>query len=53
MNKFMVFIRTKNEPGAGIMPALVYATNCFNAIEMARAQYGNLLFSQAAIPVPA
>jgi hypothetical protein len=51
MNKFMVLVRTKDEPGAGVMPTFINATNAYYAIQMAKAQYGRLLLSESAVPV--
>lgn len=44
-------VRTKDEPGAAVMPCMIYADNSYNAIQMAKAQYGRLLLSESAIPL--
>ena len=48
--KFMVLVRTKDEPGAAVIPILIEADNSYNAIQMAKAQYGSLLLTEMAIP---
>lgn len=48
--KFLVLVRTHNEPGAGLMRVIIEADNSYNAIQMAKAQYGSLLLSESAIP---
>jgi len=42
-------VRTKDEPGAGVYEAIVYADNSYNAIQQAKALYGRLLLSESAI----
>jgi len=49
--KFLVIVRTKDEPGAGLMRAIVESDNSYNAIQMAKAMYGRLLLSESAIPL--
>jgi hypothetical protein len=49
MTQFFVLVRTSDSPGAGVFRAYINADNSINAIYMARAQYGNLLLSEAAI----
>lgn len=48
--RFLVMVRTKDEPGAGLMRVMIEADNSYNAIQIARAQYGRLLLSESAIP---
>lgn len=50
--KFYVMVRTKDEPGAGLMRVVIEADNAYNAIQMAKAQYGRLLLSEGAVPLP-
>jgi hypothetical protein len=47
--KFMVLVRLKDEPGAGLMRVIIEADNGYNALQMAKAQYGRLLLSETAI----
>ena len=49
MTQFFVLVRTKDEAGAGVFRAYINADNSYNAIQMARAQYGVLLLSESAI----
>ena len=51
MRQFFVMVRTKDEPGAGAFKAYVNAENSYQAIQMAKALYGRLLLSEAAVPV--
>ena len=48
--QFLVLVRTKDEPGAGVMRVIIEADNSYNAIQIAKAQYGRLLLSESAIP---
>jgi hypothetical protein len=50
--KFIVMVRTKDEPGAMVMPVPITADNSYNAIQIAKAQFGRLLLSESAIPMP-
>lgn len=42
--------RYKDEPGAGFGWVYVHASNTFEAYQFLKAQYGNLLMSDHAIP---
>jgi hypothetical protein len=50
MNTYFVMIKLKNEPGAAVVKAYVTAPDPYSAFQMAKAQYGALLISQAAVP---
>ena len=49
--QWYVLVRTKDEPGAGVYRAYINADNSYNAIQQAKAMYGRLLLSEAAMPV--
>ena len=51
MNTYFALIKLKDEPGAGVVRAYVTAPDPLSAFQMAKAQYGKLLVSQAAMPV--
>lgn len=53
MEKFVVLVRYKDEPGAATYRAQIMAENSYQAIEHARALYGNLLLSESAMAVSA
>ena len=48
MNSFWVLVKYKDEPGAGFGRVVIQADNPFQAIQMAKAQYGRLLISESA-----
>ena len=48
MNQFWVLVKYKDEPGAGFGRIVINADNPFQAIQMAKAQYGRLLISESA-----
>ena len=48
MNKYWVMVKYKDEPGAGFGRVVIQADNPFQAIQMAKAQYGRLLISESA-----
>lgn len=50
MGKYMVLVKFQNTPGASVSPMFVHANNAFQAIEVAKSQFGSLLLSQYAIP---
>jgi hypothetical protein len=47
---YKAWCRLKDEPGAGTCWVYIQAANPIQAIEMLRAQYGNLLISSSCIP---
>lgn len=51
ITQWYVLVRTKDEPGAGVYQAYINADNSYNAIQQAKAMYGRLLLSEAAMPV--
>lgn len=51
MTQFYVMVRLKAEPGAAVTKAIITAENSYAAIQMAKAMYGRLLLSEAAVPV--
>jgi len=48
MNQYWVLVKYKDEPGAGVGRVVISADNPFQAISMAKAQYGRLLLSESA-----
>ena len=48
MNTYWVMVKYKDEPGAGFGRVTIQADNPFQAIQMAKAQYGRLLISESA-----
>jgi len=48
MNQFWVLVKYKDEPGAGYGRVIIHADNPYQAIQMAKAQYGRLLMSESA-----
>lgn len=50
MNSYWVIVKWKDEPGAGMSRAYLNADNPYAAIQMAKAMYGRLLFSESANP---
>lgn len=46
--KFWIFVKHKDEPGAGFSRQYIYADNPYEAIQMAKALYGRLLMSESA-----
>ena len=51
MNQYWVLVKYKNEPGSGFGRVVLNADNPYQASQMARAMYGTLLISEAAVPV--
>lgn len=51
MNQYWVMVKYKDEPGSGFGRVTLMADNPFQAIQMAKAQYGRLLISESAVPV--
>jgi hypothetical protein len=50
MNTYYVMVKYKDEPGAGFGRVMIRADNPYQAVQMAKAQYGRLLMSECAIP---
>lgn len=48
MKRFWVLVKFKDEPGAGFGRVYLMAENSYQAVQMARAQYGRLLISESA-----
>ena len=48
MHQYWVLVKYKNEPGAGFGRVVINADNQYQAIQMAKAQYGSLLISESA-----
>jgi hypothetical protein len=48
MNKYWVLVKYKDEPGAGFGRVVINADNHYQAIQLAKAQYGRLLISESA-----
>ena len=48
MNQYWVLVKYKDEPGSGFGRVVINADTPFEAISMARAQYGRLLISESA-----
>jgi hypothetical protein len=48
MNQFWVLVKYMDEPGSGYGRVVINADNPFQAIQMAKAQYGRLLISESA-----
>ena len=48
MKQYWVLVKYKDEPGAGVGRVYLSADNPYQAIQMARAQYGRLLISESA-----
>ena len=46
--QFWVLVRYKDEPGSGLGKQDVTAANAYEAIQMAKALYGQLLISEGA-----
>ena len=51
MKQFAVLVKYKDEPGAGFGRVIVNASNAYEAIQIAKAMYGNLLISESAMTV--
>jgi hypothetical protein len=51
IRQYWVWVRYKDEPGAGFGKQYVTATNSYEAIQMAKALYGKLLMYEVANPV--
>lgn len=51
MNTYWAFVRTSNEPGAGLFKVTIQSDTPFNAYSAMKAMYGPLLFSAFASPV--
>lgn len=51
MNQYWVQVKYKDEAGSGWGRVVINADNPYQAIQMAKAQYGRLLISEAAVPV--
>lgn len=49
--QWWLLVRLKDEPGSNCCRAYVTASNAYEAIQVVRALYGKLLFSQRAVPV--
>jgi hypothetical protein len=49
-NSYWVWVKWKDEPGAGMSRVYVNADNIHAATQMAKAMYGRLLFSESANP---
>lgn len=45
--QWMVMVRYKDEPGAGVAQQYITATSAIEALAMGRAMYGNLLVPNA------
>ena len=50
MSQYWVMVKYKDEPGSAFGRVYLSADNPFQAIQMARAQYGRLLISESANP---
>ncbi len=50
MRQWMVFVRYKDEPGAGVARQYITATSPIEALAMAKAMYGNLLVANGVFP---
>lgn len=48
MYQYWVLVKYKNEPGSGFGRVIINADNHYQAIQMAKAQYGSLLISESA-----
>lgn len=48
--QWMVMVRYKDEPGAGIAQQCISATSAIEALAIGRAMYGNLLVPNAVFP---
>ena len=48
MTQFWVLVKYKDEPGAGYGRVVINAETPFQAIQLAKAQYGRLLISESA-----
>lgn len=51
MNRYWVNVKHKDEPGAGWGRVIINADNAYQAIQLAKAQYGRLLMSESAFPM--
>ena len=49
MNRYYVTVRWSDSPGSGFGRVLIMADNPYQAIQMAKAQYGRLLVSESAM----
>ena len=47
-NRFWVLVRYNDAPGSGFSRQHIYASNPYEAIQIARAMYGRLLISESA-----
>lgn len=52
MNQYYVLVRTEDRPGAMVTKVFIHADNPISAYQILKAQYGNLLLSESAAPVP-
>ncbi len=43
MNQYWIFVRMKDEPGAGVYKAILNADNPHTALAMAKSMYGRLI----------
>jgi hypothetical protein len=50
VNQYKALCRYKDEPGSGFGWVYVSASNPFEAYQFLKAQYGNLLISDSAMP---
>ena len=50
-NTYMFLVKTSTTPGAGMFQVRLQAPDGWVALQMARAQYGALLLSEAATPI--
>lgn len=50
MQTFWFLVYTNDRPGAGTYRAYINSDTPYNALQMAKAQYGRLLLSQCASP---
>ena len=48
---YMFLVKTSTTPGAGMFQARLQAPDAWQALQMARAQYGTLLLSESATPI--
>jgi hypothetical protein len=51
MNQYWVLVKFKDEPGSAFQRMYIFAGDPYQAIQMAKAQYGRLLISESATPV--
>jgi len=51
-NQYYVLVRVKDHPAALVTKVIINSDNQHNAYQLAEAQYGNLLVSKSAAPIP-